>query len=373
MRREIKIEGYKRMKTLITLMTFCLFCLIGVNSLIAQVDKIEIIFFSGLNDSELKDVNQLSTTITRKTGKPVILQNWYDEKVRFQRGDGKQPPEGLDGWEKTEASKSIFISTSLIQENPDNLTVKNDEELRTISKEFDDVLLIETSAEWWVDEELGIESVLDLKTVENKSKSFKKIAKRIKKRITSSSSMAIVFANSPIPYLKSFESFNSHYEQELDKTMFKVQFGNNGCNDTKTLKPQGEIYVFSFEGVPYFEKYEVELWEMIQGVPELVRTEILAPELSESTYGWELRRASNEDWLKLIFDYPRLGEECALRAKERGQNEEIDPDCEYCRYDCLYGKRYGIRVRGYHTEFENLAVYNVLWSCLKNVLFQCEK
>jgi len=369
-RVEIKIEGYEKMKTLIT---FCLVCLFGVNSLTAQEDKIEIIFFSGLNDEELSDINQFAEVLIKKTGKPVFLENAYDEKVRFQRKDGKKTSEGLNAWKKTEASGPNSISTSLIQENPKNLTIKNDEELRTITKEFDDVLLIETSAEWWVDQELGIESVLDLETVEKKSKSFKKAARRVKKSMASLNSLAIVFANSPIPYLRSFESFNSQYEQEVDKTMFKPQFGNNACDDTKTLKPQGENYVFSFEGVPYFEKYEVELWEMIQGVPELVRTEILAPDLSESTYGWELRRAGNEDWLQLIFDYPRLGEECAVRAKERGQNEEIDPDCEYCRYDCLYGKRYGIRVRGYHTEFENLAVYNVLWSCLKNVLFQCEK
>lgn len=355
------------------LVAFCILCTFAIAVVTAQADKIEIIFFSGLNDSEVSDVNQLAGVLMRKTGKPVILQNAYEEKVRFQRGDGKQPPEGLDGWKKTEASQSIFISTQLIQENPDNLTVKNDEELRTITRKFDDVLLIETSAEWWVDEELGIESVLDLKTVEKKSKSFKKIAKRIKKRIPSSSSIAIVFANSPISYLKSFESFNSQYEQAVEKSIFIPQFGNNECEDTKTLKPQGAYYVFPFEGVPYYETYEVELWEMFQGVPELVRTEILAPDSQESMQGWELRLTGADNRLQLIFDYPRLGEDCAKRAKERGLDEEIELDCESCRYECLYGKRYGIRIRGYHAEFEKSAAYDVLWSCLKNVLFQCEK
>lgn len=354
------------------LVAFCILCTFTIAVVTAQADKIEIIFFSGLNDEELGDINQFAEVLMKKTLKPVFLQNAYDKKVRFQRKEGKDL-NGLDGWNKTEASASKRFSTRLIQEDPVNLTVKDDEELRIIAKEFDDVLLIETSAELWVDEKLGIESVLDLKTVEKKSKSFKKIAKRIKKMIPSCSSIAIVFANPTISYLKSFESFNSQYEQAVEKSIFIPQVGNNECYDTKTLKPQGENYVFPFEGVPYFEKYEVELWEMFQGVPELVRTDILAPDSQESIQGWELRLTGADNRLQLIFDYPRLGEDCAKRAKERGLDEEIDMDCEFCRYDCLYGKRYGIRIRGYHHEFAKSTAYDELWSCLKNVLFQCEK
>ena len=345
-----------------------------VTKVSAQADsqQIEIVFFSGLSDEDLDGINELAMRITKKVEASIFLQNAYAEDVRFKwNGASKRFGNGVENWEKTEVSR--VVSKESVQTNPTNLLIRDGLELESLSRQFDAMVMVQTDVDWYRDESLAIPIGWNINSEGKRKKELKKLAKQVWRLQAEHERLAIIFANAPISYLRSFESFSRAFKANRGNAEFIPEFGSRGCDVTKTLKPQGDEYVFSFEGSRFFDEYEVELYEIIEGVPELIRAEVLVPASAPSSQGWTLNSARAENWFQLIFDYPRLGEECAQREMARGNDSEIDPDCPTCRYDCLYGKRYGIRIRGHHPEFAQAKKYDGLWSCLKNVLFQCEK
>ena len=340
----------------------------------AQTDsqQIEILFFSGLSDEDLDGINELATRLTKKVEASIFLQNAYVENVRFKwNGASKTFGNGVENWEKTKVSR--LIRKESVQSDPTNMSIRDGLELETISRQYDAMIMVQTDVDWYRDESLAIPIGWDINSEEKRKKELRKLAKQVWRLQAEHEKLAIIFANAPIPYLRSFESFSTAFKANRKNPEFIPEFGSRGCEVTKTLKPQGDEYVFSFEGSRFFDEYEVELYEITEGVPELIRAEVLVPASTSSTQGWTLNSARAENWYQLVFDYPRLGEECAQRELGQGVDSEIDPDCDTCRYECLYGKRYGIRIRGHHPEFAQAKKYDGLWSCLKNVLFQCEK
>ncbi|MDA0912225.1 MAG: hypothetical protein O2818_00740 [Bacteroidetes bacterium] len=332
----------------------------------AQIEsqEIQIWFFSGLSDQELNAVNKLADALAKKNQTPIFLQNAYTANIRFKWNDTDK------NWVKTEESRLKSIES--LQINPTNLTIKDGLELESISKKFEALVMVQTDFDWYRDKSLVIPIEMDINSPDW-SKALKKLPRQVRREQKEYESLTVIFANAPIPYLRSFESFSSAFKAKSGDSEFIPQFGSNSCDVTTVLKPQGELYVFSFEGSRFFDAYEVELYEAVGGVPELIRTEVLIPDSDATSKGWRIKSGGAENWFQLIFDYPRLGKECAEREMSRGIDSEIDPDCPFCKYECLYGKRYGIRIRGHYSEFTQSTEYDGLWSCLKNVLFQCEK
>lgn len=337
-----------------------------------DLQQIEIVFFSGLSDKDLDGINELAMRITKKVEASIFLQNAYAEEVRFKwNGTSKHFGNGIENWEKTKVSR--LVSKESVQTNPTNLLIRDGLELESLSRQFDAMVMVQTDVDWYRDESLAIPIGWYINSEEKRKKELRKLAKQVWRLQAEHERLAIIFANASIPYLRSFESFSTAFEANRGNPEFVPEFGSRGCDVTKTLKPQGDEYVFSFEGSRFFDEYEVELYEITEGVPELIRAEVLVPASAPSSQGWTLNSARAENWYQLVFDYPRLGEECVQRELARGVDSEIQPDCDTCRYECLYGKRYGIRIRGHHPEFAQAKKYDGLWSCLKNVLFQCEK
>jgi hypothetical protein len=195
---------------------------------------------------------------------------------------------------------------------------------------------------------------------EHNHRNLDELYKKIKK--LKSENIIIYWFNGFVPYYKSKENLSNTFEA-LKKTnqVNKIIPQVITPEVDMVLKPTAKYYIMEFEGIDYFENYEIEITKTNDN-RLLIKNMIQVTEDGESE-DYYLFKTGYGEKLKLKLKQDYLGYECIKNYT----NEIPDSTCN-CRFECLYDREFSIRIRGVKEDFYR----DELWSNkIGPFLFQC--
>jgi hypothetical protein len=320
-----------------------LFLLLVCGKLNAQ-SFIEIIPTGGLDNKTCSNINNLLNDLNKgKTGQKAkyifIIRNIYDENV----DNIKTTAQNLLG---PDNNFPPFL----------NFTIKSKESL------IDNIISMADVNDYNIyyspDKFNNLNSKQIINHV-NQDKLFSSIKKNIKKK-----RVRIFYDNGFLTYAYSKERLDNYLKNNNCESL-RPQLTN--YHTKYQFRPISNYYQIVFDTLGFFDSYEIEIYKISEGTKKY---------LFHNTLSFSAYQDLNNDFdlvvkLKsgkgtLYLKESLLGENCVNQFG--GNVKNWDSTCSDCQQECLYQKRFTIRIRGVVQDDSE----ECLWSNeLKDIQFQC--
>lgn len=303
--------------------------------------ELTIRYFSKLSDKDITEIEKLQVELcgkndTKKNRYNIQLVNIYtNEKTSFiKKNDLHYLPTSI---ENLNIIKSNFVISKI-----DSLKLSN-----LITYRTDNTIPVEFGA-----------LCLDIKSLVKKIKKIK------------NNDVNLIWFNSFVPYKYSVENIKVMYEAlnnegEIAKLIPKI----NSPLIFEYLRPDETHYTIKFDSVGYFNEYEIE----INCVTEDFKVEFIKEHLK---FSYDKKQdvfmyyTGESRGCEILISTKYLANICYKMDNGNVNIKDIPDDngCEPCKYECLYNKKFSIRVRGYTIGYnkEQFWTEKIDW-----FLFQC--
>ena len=203
------------------------------------------------------------------------------------------------------------------------------------------------------------------------SKDFRSLVKKsIREKV---SDLKILYFNGFKPYKSSKERYSARManaKKSNDYSGIKIELLNEKRGNTLELHPDEKYYKFIFDSIGIFDEYELEikcLSETAQGI--WIKERVKFSEF-DNQGDIVLFNTGEQRECYLKINEKLLGAKCfefARRINTSEIPEFEDEDCEPCKMQCLYQKKFSVSISGVSFGYKDEAIKVIN----APVLFQC--
>ena len=333
------------------ILSFLFFC--QAPTLFGQSKNVDIYYFRNINNIEKEWIGDIEKTLKKKFkgSYHINLINFYAPKKYLPL-----PKFSINNISQGIVNENYYDIADVQEKIQSLLTNSNKYHYKacvTFSKD----------REFKVDSKESTKDLID-------SKQKKKLKKELKKKKNKN---VFILLNNGFEKCQfcpeNIQNLFDKYYKSNNLNLLKPKFKNPYLGEM--LRPNGtpSKYEIIFDHIKGFDRYEIEITSSSLSTPLVKEVLEFSTEEIDLYANFSMKKSFDGKFVSIYLRDENIGMQC-FKRQENINADDVDDDCD-CIYQCLYQKKFNIRVRGVskHLTSGN----DLIWSDSIEFLFQCSK